>query len=275
MKTPILVLGSGQDGGSPQVGRRRGIGPDRTASCVAVVSPNGSVVILDASPDIRVQTQRLQKWKRYPSERDRLVDSVAITHGHMGHYAGLLHFGKEAAAERGLPLVATISFLEFLSANEPWRALVAGGHLRPEPLADEVSIDSSMSIAGIPVPHRAEYTDTVALSIRSNDTPVFLFLPDIDSWDAWPAAEGIISEHAAVLVDATFSSFDELPGRDMSHIAHPLVPDTIDRFSHLTATTTIVLGHMNHTNRLADPSSEIGQTARDAGYVIAIDGLEI
>jgi pyrroloquinoline quinone biosynthesis protein B len=275
MTSSIFVLGSGQDGGSPQVGHRIGVGPDRTASCVVVRSPNGSVAMLDASPDIRVQAQRLLGWDGYPSKRERFLDAVAITHGHMGHYAGLVHFGKEAAASRGLPLVTTPSFLEFVTSNDPWRALVAGGHLRPTPLGEEVSIDTSMSIVGIPVPHRAEYTDTVALSVRFHGEPRFLYLPDIDAWDPWPEAESVIAEHESVLLDATFSSAQELPGRDMTVIAHPLVPDTIERFEHLAKSSQLVLGHINHSNALADPTSEIARRAADAGFLVAFDGMEL
>lgn len=275
MKSSILVLGSGQDGGSPQLGHRTGVGADRTASCVAVRSPNGSIVILDASPDIREQGRTLLEWDHYPDGRDRLIDAVAITHGHMGHYAGLLHFGKESAATHGLPLVATPSFLEFITANEPWRTLVAGGHLRPEPLNESVTIDSSMSIVGIPIPHRAEFTDTVALSIRIHDHPYLLYLPDIDAWSPWSDAGAVIAEHDIAILDATFSSRDELPGRDMEAIAHPLVPDTIDRFGDLTASTRIVLSHINHSNPLADRASGIAIQATAAGFTIARDGMHL
>ena len=275
MKPSILVLGSGQDGGSPQLGHTVGIGDDRTASCVAVRSPDGSIVILDASPDIREQGQALMEWDLYPDGRDRLVDAVAITHGHMGHYAGLLQFGKESAAAHDLPLVATPSFLEFIAANEPWRTLVSGGHLRPVPLNGSVTIDSSMSIVGIPVPHRAEFTDTVALSIRIHNRPYLLYVPDIDAWAPWSEAGAIIAEHDIAIVDATFSSREELPGRDMAKIAHPLVTDTIERFTDLTGSTQIVLGHINHSNPVADPTSAIAIQATTAGFAVAKDGMQL
>ena len=275
MKPSVLVLGSGQDGGSPQLGQATGVGGTRTASSVAVRSPNGSIVLLDASPDIRSQGSRLLAWAHYPSDRSRFVDAVALTHGHMGHYAGLLHFGKEAANAALLPLLATASMLAFLTANEPWRTLTAAGHLRPYPLDGEVPIDTSLSVAGIGVPHRAEFTDTVALSIVVRGAPWFLYLPDIDSWDAWPDAEEVIAAHDIALLDATFSSSSELPGRDMEAIAHPLVPDTIARFKHLTSTTRIVLGHINHSNQLADPLADVANRARDQGFMVAHDGLEL
>lgn len=275
MHPSILVLGSGQDGGSPQLGHCTGVGPDRTASSIAVVSPAGSVVLLDVSPDIRLQGRLLVSWGLYPTDRRRFVDAVAVTHGHMGHYGGMLHFGKESMSEQALPLVATASFLGFMSGNEPWRTLLNEGHLHPTPLDPAVEIDPSLSITAIPVPHRAEHTDTVALSVGIDGHPYLLYLPDIDAWEPWSDAEATIARHEIAILDATFSSPDELSGRDMAAVPHPLVPETIEQFAHLTQSTRIVLSHINHTNKLADATSGIATMAVSAGYTIAYDGLEL
>ena len=111
MRTSFIILGSGQDGGSPQVGRPSSVSRPRCASSVAVISSEGAVVLLDASPDLRAQSQTLLTSDLYPANRDSFVDGVCITHAHMGHYAGLLHFGTEAAAQYGLPLLGTARFL--------------------------------------------------------------------------------------------------------------------------------------------------------------------
>ena len=275
MQARILILGAGQDGGSPQLGSREGVGPDRTGSSVAVVSRAGTVLLLDASPDIRSQGRTLLEWSGYPEGRETLVDGVAITHAHMGHYAGLLHFGKESANTERLRLIATPSFHSFAASNEPWKSLVSNGTVLPVPLVGSVSIDETMSIAGIPVPHRADHTDTVGLSIIVDGVPTFFYLPDIDDWGLWPDVESVLSAHKASLIDATFSSVDELPNRDMSKIRHPLVTDTIERYSHLTSGSRIILGHINHTNRLADEASAVAINARLAGFDIAGDGLAL
>lgn len=271
----ILILGSGQDGGSPQFGNRTGVGGDRTASSVVVVSPLGSVVLLDASPDLRVQSRTLLSWDGYPPDRVRTVDAVSITHGHMGHYAGLVHFGREAANSEGVRLVATPSFLDFMRSNAPWDALIANRNVVPTALDSRVSIDESLDIVGIPVPHRAEYTDTVGLSIIVEGEPVLLYLPDIDGWDQWPAAHQTIAAHKVSIIDATFTSPEELGHRDYTSILHPLVTDSVERFGDLTDSRTIVLSHINHTNPLADPTSEIAKAAAAAGFVVAHDTMEV
>lgn len=254
---------------------RTGIGPDRTASCVAIVSSAGSVVLLDASPDIRSQSQRLMSWYGYPPGRSQFVDAVAVTHAHMGHYAGLLQFGKEAANTADIPLIGTPSFLGFLNANKPWDALITNGNLTPTPFDGLVAIDETLSLSHFAAPHRSEYTDTVGISVLRNGHPWFLYLPDIDDWEAWPEAGDVIASHDVCLLDATFATSDEVPHRDISSIRHPLVSDTIARFRKLTGSTSIVLGHMNHTNPLADPASETARIATEAGFRIASDGLSL
>jgi len=274
MSTSFMILGSGQDGGAPQVGNRSSVSPHRTASCVAVMGPQGSVILLDATPDLRSQSYRLLSSDRYPKDRETFVDGVFVTHAHMGHYSGLVHFGNEAAASDHLPLLGTERFLAYLASNEPWATLLSEGHL--EPVAVDTmtaTIDEHMEIEAISVPHRDEFSDTVAFSISIEGQPWLLYLPDIDTWDTWHVADAEIARHDVALLDATFSSADELPWRDMQSIGHPLVPDTIERFGRLTDDTNIILTHINHSNPLGDETSEITHQAINAGFTVAYDGL--
>ena len=271
MTHTLLILGSGQDGGSPQVGSDPLPGVARSASSVAVISGDGSVLLFDASPDLRMQYRLLREHRGSPPT----LDGVFITHGHMGHYAGLLHFGKEAASTHELPLFAPQTFLDFLDDNEPWASLVSGGYVLPIPIDDATATIGDISVTAIPVPHRAEFTGTVGYSIAVDGDPWILYLPDIDGWDEWPNAEEVIASHQVSLLDATFTSVDELPGRDIAAIKHPLVPDTITRFSHLTGARTIVLTHINHSNPLGVADAEITNRAHELGFTIAFDGLVI
>jgi pyrroloquinoline quinone biosynthesis protein B len=271
--TSFIILGSGQDGGAPQFGNASSVSQLRSASSVAVVSSDGTVVLLDASPDIRSQWLALLDSPIYLPDRRNLIDAVFITHAHMGHYSGLLHFGKEAAATNHVPLGATPSFLNFLRTNDPWSDLVRSGHLDPMAMVgNSVVVDDTLAVTAVPVPHRGEYSDTVAMSVSINRRPWMLYLPDIDDWDSWPGAEEEIANHDVALIDATFSSSDELHGRDIEAVPHPLVPDTIARFRHLTSETQMILTHMNHSNPLGLPEAVVTQQAVLAGFRIAFDG---
>jgi pyrroloquinoline quinone biosynthesis protein B len=271
MTHSLLILGSGQDAGSPQVGTDGSDGLARSASSIAVISAEGAVLLFDATPDIRMQYQRLAARCGLAPP----LDGVFITHGHMGHYAGLLHFGREGASTDGLPLFAPESVLEFLGGNEPWASLVSGGHLLPIAIDDAGATLGEITVSAVPVPHRAEFTGTVGYSIAIDTIPWAFYLPDIDSWDEWTEAEDVLSRHQICLIDATFSSADELPGRDITAIKHPLVPDTISRFRHLTLERTMILTHINHSNRLGVIDADITTLAHDAGFTIAYDGLVI
>ncbi|MFV1969638.1 MAG: MBL fold metallo-hydrolase [Acidimicrobiia bacterium] len=276
METSLIVLGSGQDGGAPQLGHRSSISESRTASSVAVVSASGAVVLLDASPDIRVQSRMLLESPLYPTGRESLVDSVFITHAHMGHYTGLLHFGNEAAATDRVPLFGSRRFVNFMEENEPWATLLTAGNLDPIPIdTTSITIDHTLAVAAITVPHRDEFSDTVAFSVEVDRSPWLLYLPDIDDWQSWDDAESEIARHDIAILDATFSASDELPDRDITSMRHPLVPDTIARFAHLTADTDIVLTHINHSNALGNRTATITRKATDAGFTVAYDGLTL
>lgn len=233
-------------------------------------------MLLDASPDIRLQVKALLDSPLYPENRERFIDAVCVTHAHMGHYAGLLHFGVEAAATREMPLFATECFLSFMEGNEPWASLLSQGRLRGTPIDhEEAPIDHDLAIKAIPVPHREEHSDTVAFSVEVRGEPWHLYLPDLDDWDTWEAGKSQLSRHDVALIDASFSSLDEVPGRDLEAIRHPLVPDTIQRFRHLTEETQLILTHINQSNPLGDDTAVITHQAIAAGFTIAHDGLTI
>jgi pyrroloquinoline quinone biosynthesis protein B len=271
MDIRLIVLGSGQDGGTPQFGTPDGVGRDRCASSVAVVASDGLVLLFDASPDIRAQSQRLPR--RDPGTEP--VDAVFITHAHMGHYAGLLHFGKEAAATHGVPLFAPKSVIAFLDTNEPWATLFSEGHFDPVALNTATASVGGIDVQAIPVPHRSEHSSACGFSVSVEGEPWLLYTPDIDSWDMWPDAEAELTRHRVSLIDAAFSDPNELPLRPMSEVRHPMVPDTIDRFAHIATQRRLVLTHINHTNALGDPDSAIAKQAIACGFEIAFDGMEI
>ena len=274
----VHVLGSGQDGGLPQFGARlatdeaarSGRLPQRTSSSVAVVADDGRVLLVDVGPDLKAHEQRLLALTKV---KDPIVDGIALTHAHMGHYAGLVHFGREAAAADGVPVFCTPSMAEFLSGNAPWSLAIADGHLALHPSTPpaRVSVWPDLEIELIPVPHRHEFSDTVAVSIAGS----VLYLPDIDAWEPWEGADETIARHDVALLDATFFSHDELPGRDIATIPHPLVPDTLERFEALARDRRLILTHLNHSNPLVDPQSVEAAMVRTAGFEVAYDGMVI
>ena len=79
------------------------------------------------------------------------------------------------------------------------------------------------------------------------------------------------------LLDATFYSGDELPGRDLSKIGHPLVVDTMDRLQSRVDAGALEVWfiHLNHSNPALDPASAARAAITRRGFGVAYAGLEL
>ncbi|MBX3460066.1 MAG: MBL fold metallo-hydrolase [Planctomycetes bacterium] len=273
MARTLYILGSGQDGGLPQLGAR--IAADmharvdplavRLGPSVCVLDDDGRCLLIDVSPDIKEQESRLLQVPAYAARpAGNPFDAVLLTHAHMGHYVGLAHFGREAANTRELPVYCTAKMDDFLRRNAPWDQLVALGNIALLPAAT-MHPWPGLSIRTIPVPHRGEYTDTVGVSINND----ILYVPDIDDWRQWPAAREEVARHRVCLLDATFYSRDELPGRDLKEISHPFIEDTLAFFADEAKSRRIILTHFNHSNPVCDPTSPQAGRVLDAGFELA------
>lgn len=236
---------------------RDGAIPERTASSLRVEFADQRTLVLDVSIDFRLQ------WWPY----SRLPDAVALTHGHMGHYSGLLHFGRESASAIEVPCFVTDSMADHLTNNAPWSQLIELRNLSLRKGREHEWAGHHIEL--IPVPHRSEFTDTVAISVDGR----LLYLPDIDSWTGWPDAVAVVRQHRVAFVDASFWSADEVPDRSLDEIPHPLATDTIERFGDID--TRMILTHLNHTNPLCDPTSRETQQVIELGFDVAHDGLTV
>jgi pyrroloquinoline quinone biosynthesis protein B len=108
----------------------------------------------------------------------------------------------------------------------------------------------------LPVPHRDEYSDTLAFVVRGGGWRLF-YCPDVDAWDRWDRdLRQFVSGMDVALLDGTFFSTQELPGRDISQIPHPLAADTAERLAGVDCDVRLI--HLNHTNPLLGPAPERG-----------------
>jgi pyrroloquinoline quinone biosynthesis protein B len=208
------------------------------------------------------------------------LSAIFITHAHIGHYAGLMFLGREAAGSRNVPVYAMPRLSDYLKTNGPWEQLVSLENiLLKEMLQKEaVVLSDRLSVTPYRVPHRDEYSETVGYKIQTADKSA-LFIPDIDSWDEWESEfnikiEEMISSVDFAFLDATFFSDQELPGRDMSKIPHPRVSTMMDRFDRLSASEKqkIQFIHFNHTNPIRFENSEESKEVTSRGYGIARRG---
>ncbi len=285
----VLVLGTAQDGGLPQIGcedascraaRATGAGRRRVASLLIVDPASGSRWLVDATPDLPEQAELARghpPTRRAEGPRPPLFDGILLTHAHTGHYTGLVHLGREAYGARALPVHASPRMAEFLRTNGPWSEMVRDGHvtlLVLEPGGEALRLGERITVEPFRVPHRDELSDTLAFLIRGPERSV-LYVPDADRFEGWsPPLESLLARADAALLDGTFFSGDEVPGRDLSKIPHPFVAQSIERFAALPARerAKIRFTHLNHTNPAADPASPEAARVRAAGMAIARDG---
>jgi pyrroloquinoline quinone biosynthesis protein B len=245
----LVVLGIAQDGGMPHPGCtkppcsnvRAGTRRAEKVSCVGLVNRDtGAAYMIDATPDFPEQLHALTGG--------RAPDGIFLTHAHIGHYTGLMYLGKEAMATKDVSVYATARMATFLRDNGPWSALVADRRIEFRTLTPDspVELPGGLRITPLLVPHRDEFSDTVGFKIEGPRQKV-LFIPDIDKWEKWDRAVRELADQVDVLlVDGTFSSLDELPGRKIAEVPHPLMTETRQRVAGTKAKLWFI--HLNHSN---------------------------
>ena len=269
----LVVLGTLQDGGSPHMGCVK--------DCCATERPNDYVVSLgvideskhllfDASPDIVEQTNYLQSIS--PAKELEIF----LTHAHMGHYAGLIHLGRESANTNQIPVYAMPRMVQFLQNNGPWSQLVDLENISIQPIQNKtpVFVSPRLKVTPLVVPHRDEFSETVGYLIVGKSKRA-LYVPDIDKWDLWDIdINTLVTQVDYAFIDATFFEDGEIP-RPMSEVPHPFVEESITRFKSLAIEekNKIYFIHLNHTNPARDPFYEGRIAIEKQGYHFATFGM--
>ena len=173
-----------------------------------------------------------------------------------------MYFGREALGSKDLKVNVLPKMANFLKTNGPWSQLVEINNINIQ----EINFDqktnhlSNISVTPIKVPHRDEYSETAAYVIIGKNKKA-LFIPDIDKWEKWDKnLIELVQEFDYLLLDATFYDSKEI-NRDISEIPHPLVSETISLLDNLTTKdkSKVYFIHMNHTNMMLDPKSNLSE----------------
>ncbi len=245
-----------------------------TVSSIAVIDADTSrSYLFDATPHLPDQLYRLQQ--EAPTAD---LSGVFLTHAHIGHYTGLMHFGREVMGAKGLPVYAMPRMKAFLETNGPWSQLVSLENIRLKALHDEKAVElGAVTVTPFTVPHRDEYSETVGFRIDGPDKSA-VFIPDIDKWEKWSTdIVDVVRDVDYALVDATFFADGELPNRAMSEVPHPFVVESMALFDPLPdeIRARVIFIHMNHTNPMLDPDSDASRQVEAAGYRIAYEGMKL
>lgn len=272
-----IVLGIAQDGGVPHAGcqqppcveARRDCSKRRLVASLGLIDPAaGQRFLIDATPDFAAQMERLGS----------LPDGILLTHAHIGHYLGLAWLGREVLGTRRVPVYCTPSMAKFLRGNRPWSRLVSLENIAIHEIEPgvEFALTPNLRATAIRVPHRDEDSDTVAFLVRGPNRKV-LWLPDIDKWEKWDRKleDYLADPTLTAFIDGTFFSADEIPGRSIADIPHPLVPETAARVeASAAAKGRLLFVHLNHTNRLLWDSDALGDLEK-RGFGVAKEGQRL
>lgn len=281
----LVVLGTSQDAGTPQIGHPedpawRNPGLRAWAASLALVDHrDGHRYLFDATPDLREQLEWLDTHdpKRTPGLG---LDGIFLTHAHIGHYAGLMFLGRESAATQSVPVYAMPRMAEFLKSNGPWSQLVSLNNIALKPLAERMPEEFAPGLTAMPirVPHRDEYSETVGFVIAGPDGKA-LYLPDIDNWEDWERdiglrLEDMIRQVGAAYIDATFYDDGELPPGVAAKVPHPRIVQTMARLAALPPElrSRVRFIHLNHTNPARFADSPARKAILAQGFGIAALG---
>ena len=275
----VMVLGVAQDAGYPQMNCKKDCCKrawesaklQRNTSCLAIVDPTTNEQwIIDATPNIKEQLQLLKS--KTASEK---VDGVLLTHAHMGHYTGLMHFGREVMGTNKIPVFAMLKMKTFLKENGPWSQLVELENISLKELKSDSTfhLNENIKITPFLVPHRDEFSETVGYEILINNKSL-IFIPDIDKWEKWDRnIMELIPKTDYAFLDATFYENGELK-RDMSEIPHPFVEESMELFFELSEKDKqkVHFIHFNHTNPLLINGSNAQKEVSEKGFNLAKEG---
>ena len=273
----IYVLGNVQDAGLPHIGCESKICLDAfnekkqhyVTSIALIDKENQEYSLFDVTPNI---TEQLLMIRTDIFNKYILPKNIFITHAHIGHYTGLMYFGREALGSEGIKVNVLPRMYDFISNNGPWSQLVKLGNISLNKInfRDNIEIKPNLSVIPIQVPHRDEFSETSAFLIKGPNKTA-LFLPDIDKWSKWSISLIEIIENVDyAFIDATFYTNTEI-NRDIDEIPHPLVIETMDLLSELPdyQKDKVHFIHMNHTNQMLDPTSDITRNVLNKGFNIA------
>lgn len=291
----MIVLGAAAGGGLPQWNcgckncddARAGRIKAMTQSSVAVSVDGISWVVLNASPDIRMQLAALPAMHP-PALRGTPVSAVVLTNGDIDHIAGLLTLREKTAFD----LYATQAGLDIVNGNPVFRVLDPD-LVRPRTIDLDAEFEPvpGLKITPFAVPGKVALflegdtvnveelgEQTVGLMLESDGKRVG-YIPGCATVPEWllDRLEGV----DLLLFDGTVWNNDEMAqtgtgqktGARMGHI--PLNGQHGSLASFSAFDTRKIFIHINNTNPILQPDSPERAEVLAQGWEIAADGMEV
>jgi pyrroloquinoline quinone biosynthesis protein B len=262
-----------------------------TQSSVAVSADGEHWLLLNASPDLRMQLQACRPL--HPTSlRHSPVSAVIVTNGDVDHIAGLLSLREKSA----LDLFATPASLEVLASN-PVFGVLDPTVVRRLPITLDTSFEPvpGLSVMAYSVPGKvplylegADFAEgamtremgeqTIGLRIE-DATGVFHYVPGCAELPDWLCNR--LVEADLLFFDGTVWADDDMPrsgtgvktGARMGHLAMSGAQGSLARLTHLPGRR--VYTHINNTNPVLLPEAPERAELDAAGWELAYDGMEV
>src|SRR6266478_5848667 len=298
----IIILGSAAGGGVPQWNCRcpncidaRHDARGRTQSSVAVSADGERWILLNASPDLRMQlAAHHELWPR--SLRGSPIASVVLTDGEIDHTLGLLLLRESATR---LAVYAPDGVTALLGDEWPlYRVLSAYAGVEPRTLGDGRPVAltdgagtplgiccSATAVARRPPRYaRAAPTQAFDVGLRLTDEETggtLAYVPTAGAMD--DAVRRVAGGADLLFFDGTFWSDDELgaagggadapTARAMGHLPVGGPGGSLELLPRLDA-KRVVLVHINNTNPILCRSSAERARVEAAGIEVGEDAME-
>ena len=83
------------------------------------------------------------------------LKNIFITHAHIGHYTGLMYFGREALGSKGIKVNVLPRMYDFINLNGPWSQLVNLENIALNKInfRDTIEIRPNLTVVPIKVSH--------------------------------------------------------------------------------------------------------------------------
>ncbi len=302
-----VVLGSAAGGGFPQwnsnapacreARRRVGRAYPRSQASLAVSANERDWIVLNASPDLRLQIEATPVLHPREGLRSSPIAGVVVSGGDIDAIAGLLHLRER----HRFTVYAPRPVLEVIAANPIFGVLSPEYVRRVElPLEQSVEPAGSSGNAGLAIlsfavpgkvplyletagqdPGLSEAGDAVGLEIIDLETrKSFFFIPGCAI--VTETLRRRLAGSALVFFDGTLWRDDEMirqgvgekTGRRMGHISMSGAEGAIAAFRDLAVGRRIFI-HINNSNPVLLEDSGERREAEAAGWEIAYDGMEV
>ena len=281
----VTILGTAQDGGIPQAGcscerckkAHKDLELRKYPVSLGILGADGSKHIVEVTKNL---CEQLMIWT--PDANELFIpETVSITHLHLGHVEGIGQFGKPVMALKEVDIFLSRDNKNIFDGRSDIELMIKENNIKTHSKDFYQSFEPKegcgFSLQFIPIPHRSELGDTAAIIIKGNEKNI-LFMPDQDSWEE--TLEHYSKENIRdflkmfdineALIDGTFWSMEELPGRNISEIPHPTIQKSLQLLGRkMEDDPRISFLHLNHSNPVNDIGSKQRKLVEENGWKIS------